>query len=270
MKPKLSFFGAPKDIDAIDAAGYDCIEMQVVGVMQLDETEFGETQNRLTNSSLTCDVLDNPIPLDQCVADDSFDLNYYEKFMQTGADRAAQLGVKYYIFGNGKTRSLPVDGDVEKAKAKNLALLRMMADIVAERGITILLEPLAPRVSNVVLSIPEALSYIDLIGKPNLGTFLDYRWFLAQNHLFTDIEKYGGYIKHVHIDSPMTEFPRRVIPRVGDGHDYSMLFKALKNINYDGIISIEANTFADFGQGLRDGLAFFNAHGIKPNRILAD
>src|SRR4030065_2232204 len=100
MKPKLSFFGAPKDIDAIDAAGYDCIEMQVVGLMQLDETEFGETQNKLSHLSLTCEVLDNPIPLDQCVADDSFDLNYYEKFLQAGADRAAQLGVKYYIFGN--------------------------------------------------------------------------------------------------------------------------------------------------------------------------
>lgn len=270
MKPRLSFFGAPKDIDAINAAGYDCIEMQVVGVMKLDETEFIETQNKLLRLKLTCEVLDNPIPLDQCIADESFDLNYYEKFLQTGAERAAQLGVKYYIFGNGKTRSLPVDGDIEKAKDKNIKLMRMLADITAERGITTLIEPLAPRVSNVVLSISEALSYIDLVGRPNLGTFLDYRWFLAQNHPFTDIEKFGQYIKHVHIDCPLTEFPKRVIPRVDDGHDYSLLFKALKNINYDGIISIEANTFTDFEQDLRDGITFFKTQGINPKRHSAD
>ena len=262
MKPRSGFFGAPKDIDAIAAAGYDCIEMQVVGVMKLDETEFIDTQNNLKHNNLACDVLDNPIPLDQCIADESFDLKYYEKFLQTGAERAAQLGVKYYIFGNGRTRSLPVEGDVEKARSKNLTLMRMLADITAEQGITILLEPLAPRVSNVVLSIPEALDYIQLVGKPNLGTFLDYRWFLAQGHPFSDIEKFGRYISHVHIDCPLTEFPRRVIPRINDGHDYSMLFQALEAINYDGIISIEANTFADFEQDLRDGMAFFKKFGI--------
>ena len=119
----------------------------------------------------------------------------------------------------------------------------MLADITAERGITVLLEPLAPRVSNVILSIAEALDICQTGGKPNLGTFLDYRWFLAMNHPIQDIEKYGRYIKHVHIDSPTTEFPKRVIPRMDDGHDYSTLFQALEAINYDGIISIEANTF---------------------------
>ena len=108
MKPRLGFFGAPKDIEAIAAAGYDCIEMQVVGVMALDEAEFRDTQNKLKRNKLACDVLDNPIPLDQCIADESFDLKYYEKFLRTGAERAAQLGVRYYIFGNGRTRSLPV------------------------------------------------------------------------------------------------------------------------------------------------------------------
>ena len=150
MKPRVSFFGTPADIEAIAAAGYDCIEMQVVGVMKLDEAGFRETQAKLKQFDLACEVLDNPIPLDQRVADDTFDLNFYGDFLRNGADRAAQLGVRYYIYGNGKTRSLPDVGDVEKAKAKNLALLRTMADICAERGITILLEPLAPRVSNVV------------------------------------------------------------------------------------------------------------------------
>jgi sugar phosphate isomerase/epimerase len=262
MKPRLGFFGAPKDIDAIAAAGYDCIEMQVVGVMNLDETEFRETRNNLTRKKLSCDVLDNPIPLDKCIADECFDLKYYEKFLQIGAERAAQLGVRYYIFGNGRTRSLPVEGDIEKARSKNLTLMRMLADITGERGITILLEPLAPRVSNVVLSISEALEYNKLVGKPNLGTFLDYRWFLTQKHPFSDIEKFGQFIKHVHIDCPLTEFPKRVIPRIEDGHDYSMLFQALEAINYDGIISVEANTFDDFEQDLREGMAFFKKFGL--------
>lgn len=263
MKVKTSFFGSPNDVSMIAAAGYDCIEMQAVAITIQEEDDFQRTKESLKKMGLTCQVLDNPVPLDQCIADDSFDLNYYQDYLCGGAERAAQMGVRYYIFGNGKTRSLPMEGDIEKAKEKNLSFLRMLADITAEHGITVLIEPLAPQVSNVILSLQEALDYIALAGKPNLGTFLDYRWFQAQNRPISDIEKYGKDIKHVHIDCPLTEFPRRVIPRIDDGHDYSQFFQSLENIDYEGIISIEANTFADYEQDLREGKAFFKAFGIN-------
>jgi len=33
---------------------------------------------------------------------------------------------------------------------------------------------------------------------------------------------------------------------MNDGHDYSALFRALEKIDYQGILSIEANTFVDY------------------------
>jgi sugar phosphate isomerase/epimerase len=267
MNPKLGMFGSTKDIEAVSVAGYDCIEMQVNEIVKLDEAGFIEACKRLNDSAIVCEVLDNPVPLDQVIADESFDFDFYKNYLKIGAERASQMGVKYYIFGNGKTRSLPTSGDIEKAKQKNLLFMRMLADITAKQGITILLEPLAPRVSNVIQSIAEALDYAKLSERPNIGTFLDYRWFLAMNHPVQDIEKYGHHIRHVHMDNPLTEFPRRLIPRVDDGHDYSPFFKALKSIHYDGIISIEANTFSNYEQDLQDGLSFFKNFGFIPRRI---
>lgn len=266
MRPRLSFFGFTKDIDSIANAGYDCIEMHMHEIMAMDDAAFKTASKKLKDSPLVCEVLDNPVPLKECVADESFDLDYYQGFLKTGADRASELGVKYYVFGNGKTRSLPESGDVEAAKQKNLTFMRMLADIAGEKGITVLIEPLGLQVSNVILSIPEAIDYAKLVGKPNLGTFLDYRWFVDRNHPFKVIEEYGQYIKHVHIDNPISPFPKRVIPRIDDGHDYTNLFKALDKINYKGIISIEANTFIDFEKDLRDGIKFFNNFNIKPYR----
>ena len=263
MNPRLSFFGFTKDIDAIAAAGYDCIEMHMREIMAMDNAAFEAACQKLKDSPLVCDVLDNPVPLDQVVADESFDLDYYQVFLKVGAERAAELGVKYYIYGNGRTRSLPAAGSIEAAQQKNLSFMRMLADIAAEKGITILIEPLAPQVSNVIHSIPEAIEYAKIVGKPNLGTFLDYRWFVDRIHPFKLIEEYGAYIQHVHIDNPVSPFPKRVIPRLDDGHDYSKLFFALKKINYQGIISVEANTFTDFDQDLRAAIAFFEAYGIN-------
>lgn len=263
MNPRLSFFGFSKDIDAIAGAGYDCIEMHMHEIMKMDASEFETASKKLKDSPLVCEVLDNPIPLDSVIASDSFDLDYYRNFLNTGADRAAVLGVKYYVFGNGRTRSLPSSGDIEAAREKNLSFMRMLADIAGERGITVLIEPLAPAVCNVVYSIPEAMAYAKVVGKPNVGTFLDYRWFIDRNHPFAHIEEYGQEIRHVHIDNPLSPFPKRVIPRVDDGHDYSRFFHALEKINYQGIISIEANTFTDYLQDLRDGIAFFAANGVE-------
>jgi sugar phosphate isomerase/epimerase len=262
MKPRLGFFGFTKDIDAIASAGYDCIEMHMREIMPMEETEFKAVVKKVKDSPLVCEVLDNPVPLDQVVADESFDLNYYRDYLQKGADRAAELGVKYYIYGNGRTRSLPLDGDIEAAKEKHLKFMRMLAEITAQMGITVLIEPLAPTVSNVIHSIPEAIEYIKVIGRPNLDAFLDYRWFVDRNHSYKLIEEYAAHILHVHIDNPDWAFPKRLVPKVNDGHDYSDLFMALEKINYTGIISIEANTFVDYEQDLQDGIAFFAHYGI--------
>jgi sugar phosphate isomerase/epimerase len=268
MNPRLSFFGSIKDIGAIAAAGYDCIEMQVREIVEMNDHEFQIVCQKLKDSPLICEVLDNPVPLDQIIANESFDLDFFKGFLNTGADRAAVLGVKYYIFGNGRTRSLPTSGNIEAAKAKNLAFMRMLADIAAQRGITVLLEPLGPTVSNVIHSIPEAIEYAEVVGKPNVGTFLDYRWFIDRNHPFQMIEEYGQHIRHVHIDNPDFPFPKRLVPRVNDGHDYSPLFQALQKINYKGILSIEANTFLDYPQDLKDGLEFFASFGIERRKAL--
>jgi sugar phosphate isomerase/epimerase len=262
MNPRLGFFGYTKDIDAIAAAGYDCIEMHMREIMQMDGAEFDAACRKLRDSSLVCEVLDNPVPLDQVIADESFDLAYYQDYLNKGADRAAGFGVRYYVFGNGRTRSLPLSGNIDGSKEKNLIFMRMLADIAAQRNITILIEPLGPTVSNVIHSIPEAIEYAGVVGKPNVGTFLDYRWFVDRKHPFQMIEEYGQYIQHVHIDNPDFAFPKRLVPKVNDGHDYSSLFQALRKINYQGIISIEANTFTDWPQDLNEGLDFFATYKV--------
>lgn len=256
MKPKISVFGFSKDIETIAATGYDCIEMHMHEIMSMSESEFSQTKKKLADSLLTCEVLDNPIPLDKVIADEDFDLEFYRTYLTTGAERAAALNVKYYIWGNGKTRSIPTTGDIEAAKAKNFRFMEMLADITDERGITVLIEPLSPLVSNIIHSIPEAIDYALELGKPNLGTFIDYRWFVDRSHPYSMIDEYAEEIKHVHIDNPDKPFPTRLVPRDGDGHDYSKFFNALNRIDYNKIISIEASKFTDYEKDLREGLSF--------------
>jgi sugar phosphate isomerase/epimerase len=266
MRMRLSCFGFIKDLDAIAAAGYDCAELHVKEMMAFDEAGFKAALARLKACGIPAEVFDNPIPLDSRVADPAFDLKYYRDFLNKAADRTAEMGARYFVFGNGKARSLPTEGDISGAAAKFDDFFNMLLDIAAQRNITVLIEPLGKKLSNIVNNLPEAVAFIKRFGKPNLKTFIDYRYMVELDRPLSDIVEYEPYIKHVHLDNPLTVFPERVVPRQDDGFDYSPFLETLKKIAYKEILSVEASVFKDYSSEIKATIGFFAAHGIRPYR----
>lgn len=268
MKMRLSCFGFIRDLDDIAAAGYDCAELHVKEIMGFDDTDFGKALKRLKSCGIPAEVFDNPIPLESRIADPSFDLAYYRDYLRKAADRTAEMGARYFVFGNGKARSLPAEGDIAGAQEKFDRFFTMLLEITAEHNITVLIEPLGERLSNIVNNLPEAATFVAKYGRHNLKTFVDYRYMVEMGRPLDEIERYEPYMKHVHIDNPLTTFPERLIPRLDDGFDYAPFLNTLKKIAYKGIISIEASVWKDFPEEIKTGIEFFAAHGIEPYRSL--
>ena len=269
MKMRLSFFGFTKDIDAIAGAGFDCIEMHYREIIPKTDAEFGELKRRLSGSPLTAEVINNPLPLDRQIISPDFSIEDYRGHLELGAERAAELGARFCNFGNGKTRSLPVNTPPEEtaaARAKICEAIKLVCDINAKHNITVLLEPLSPVVSNFILSVPEAIALAEELGVKNLKPFIDLRWFVDEKRPYDEISGYADQIQHIHIDNPVPKFPERPIPRLSDSFDYAPFIGALKEICYKGIISCEANTFTDFKKDLADFMAFFGHFGITSYR----
>ena len=269
MKMRLGCFGYIKDLDLIAAAGFDCAELQVKEIMALSEEEFKKAKKTLKNCGITAEVFDNPIPLDCRISSPSFDLAYYRDFLEEISDRTAEMGARYIVFGNGKARSLPSEGDIASATSKFDDFFISLLEITAKRNITVLIEPLAKSLSNIVNSLSDAVEFIKKYKMHNLKTLLDYRWMVEEGWPLTVIEDYELYIKHVHIDNPFSPFPTRIVPRLNDGFDYTPFMNTLKNIAYKEIISIEASVFQDFAKEIREGLGLFRANHIEPYRSLS-
>lgn len=266
MKMRTSYFGFAKDLDAIDAAGYDCAEMHIKEVMEFDDAAYGVAKRKIRDSGLTVEVFDNPLPLDKVVADPGFDWDFYVDYLKKAVERTAEMGARYYVYGNGRTRSTKAGANEKADIKKNEDMLATLCELAAQANITILLEPLAASLSSRWLGVPENFEYAKNSGIPNLKTLIDYRWFLEEKHSFSIVEQYADFIQHVHIDNPLSPFPTRIMPAVDDGHDYAPLFDVLKKICYKGIISIEANTSTDFPIDLKRGLELFAKHGIRSYR----
>ena len=269
MKMRLSCFGFMKDIDAIAKAGFDCIEMHYREIIPMNDAEFEELKCKINASPLSVEVLNNPLPLDRQIISTDFSIEDYREHLELGAQRAEELGVRYCNFGNGKTRSLPVDaapGAIKAAREKICETIRLVCEINAKHNITVLLEPLSPVVSNFILSIPEAIELAQELGVKNMKPFVDLRWFVDEKRPYDEIVKYADQIQHIHIDNPITPFPERPIPRLTDNFNYTPFIEMLKEICYKGIISCEANTFIDFENDLADLIAFFKHFCITSYR----
>lgn len=266
MKMKTSHFGFVKEADRIAAAGYDGIELHIKEIMSFDEMQYQTAKKMVKDSGLASEVFDNPLPLDVVIADEDFDFKFYTEYLKKAVDRTAQMGGRYFVFGNGKTRSLPDGAARTEAIKKNDELIVTLCDIALQYNITIMMEPLASAICNSVLSIPEAYAYAQKLGCRNLKTLLDFRWFIAGGHPYSHIVEYADFIKHVHVDNPKYAFPERRVPMLDDGFDYGELLETLKSIAYKGYISYEANTFDEYDADLRKGLELLKHYGIHSYR----
>lgn len=267
MKVRLGCFGNLDDFDAIEAAGYDCAELDLQEIMTLDDDRYRKLKKRIRESAVKCEVYNTMIPLRSSIISPDFDEKYWVEFSKKAAQRAAELGARYYVFGNGFARRIPEEGDVAGGRAKVLGFLDALCDITREYGITILIEPLSRFYSNFILSLREAVGVIREMNRTNLMTMVDLRHMVATGEPFDEIVRYRDYILHVHIDNPLP--PERYFPKLGDGYDYRPFMDTLKKINYEGIISVEARYYMsgearkDFPVEAARAIGFFKSFDIE-------
>lgn len=267
---RLGCFGYLDDFDTIEAAGYDSAELDVLELTKLTDDEYDKVKKRIKNSPVTCDAWNTMIPLDSSIISPDFDTKYWIEFNKKGAYRAAELGAKYYIFGNGKARRVPESGDIKGGRAKVLDFVNSLCDITEEYGITMLFEPLSPKFSNFVLSIKEGVDVIKELNRKNLLIVTDMRHMYTTGESFEELEKYKNYIAHIHLDNPQNT--ERFFPKIGDGYDYRPFIDTLKKIDYKGIICLEARYYltgelrAQYAEEANKAFDFFKAFDITGYR----
>ena len=127
-----------------------------------------------------------------------------------------------------------------------LKLLTLMAGEARKNGITIAIEPLNKKETNMLLTTDEAVSYIKELNLPNLRLLVDLYHFYCEGESLDKIREYGSYIEHIHIVEPTS----RTFMRPGDAYDYKAFIQALRDVGYDGALMLEGG-----GEDYETGIA---------------
>lgn len=171
----------------------------------------------------------NPISPDRKERDTAIE------FMKKLVDVTAQLGAKVTGGVNHSasgyfTGKLRTHDEVQRSAEH----LHTVCEYAQQYGITVAMEPVKRFESHFLNTAQQALELIDIVGMPNLKVHLDTFHMNIEEASMTDaILACGDKLAHMHVVDSNRGAP-------GMGHiDWIGIFKALKQIGYDGTACIE-------------------------------
>jgi len=149
-------------------------------------------------------------------------------------DLCADLGGSILVFGSPGQRSLrdgltPAEG-LDRAEK----VFRACGPRLAERGVTLCLEPLTKKETNFLNSCRETAELIRRIGHPSMALHQDVKAMLGEGgSLPALIHEYAPLTKHFHVNDS-----NLLGPGMGET-DYRPILRALQETKYAGWVSVE-------------------------------
>lgn len=177
-------------------------------------------------------------------------------FVRKLIDLCADIGPNtILVFGSGKQREAPPGVAIPDALARFRDGLASVAPHAHERQVTILIEPLAPYLCNLVNRLEECVRLVHEIDSPAVRTMFDVHNTAGENLSGPKlISRYLPLIRHVHLN----EMDGR---RPGTGaYNFGALFHALRSGGYAGWCSLEVFNFEPSGETVaRESLTYLRS-----------
>jgi sugar phosphate isomerase/epimerase len=148
------------------------------------------------------------------------------------------VGGKVIIFGSPKQRNVMEGVTYQQAFDNAVSVFETALPTCEERGVTICMEPLAPSETNFCKSAAETVTLIERIAHPNFRLLLDTKAMTDEaDGRPSTIRKHAKHLAHYHANDANLEGP-------GFGEvDFTPIFQALKDIDYQGYVSVEVFIF---------------------------
>lgn len=244
---KLGFSGNISCLKALDAVGYDLLEVGVPQVAGLSEAEFVQLKQNIYNGRIcvnSCNMLMSASSLPPLHQDQ--DLLHCTAYLEQVMPILADLGIEMVVFGSGRFRKMPDDVPLSQQRDLVARFLTMVESLARRYNMILLIEPLNLKETNVIRTTKEAVGYIRELNLPNLKLVVDLYHFWQEGEPMERILEYKEFIYHIHIAEPT----KREYLKPDDAYDYKPFFEALNAIGYDGAVIFEGGK-SDFDIGIR-------------------
>lgn len=234
---KLGMCGLLDSAATIKAAGFEYLEIHTQQFLkpEMGEEEFAPLLEKIRAADLRVETANCLFPAELKLTGPEAATDRALRIVETACRRAAQAGLAVIVFGSGRSRALPEGTERERGWAQLVDLARKAGDIAARHGVTIVMEPLNRRETNVLNSTTEGMEFVRAVDHPGIRLLVDaYHW-AVEGEPPEAIVRAGPYLRHAHI---ATAANRRAPGQ--EPQDFVPFFRALRQAGYDGRVSLEA------------------------------
>lgn len=227
-----------KKIAIAKKLGYDYVESSFGLLTDTDETKYDSFQQNLIEYDIPCISVNCFLPGSLKVTGPEVDIEALKNYVERGMRRGALLGVKKVVFGSSGARNIPQDFPFAEGIRQIFTFLTdIVSPIAAKYGITVVMEPLSPKDTNVIRTLREGAEIVAAVNLPNILLLGDLYHMFNVNDAEDDVRMMKGILKHAHIAEPQ----KRIYPAPGDAYDYLAFIDALEYSGCD-TCSVEART----------------------------
>ncbi len=231
-----TFEGLKAANDYALGCGFDYIETALGNVMRLPESDINKTAE-----AVTLRAVNGFLPKKLYSHYDEM-VSYAEKAFA----RMNALGIETAVFGSGKMRKITFPRFTEKKKTQMLKdYLLTIGDFAQKNGVTITIEPLSFRETNVINFVSQACDLARELNHPAVRALGDIYHMANNGEDFSVFTKEQDLVKHIHVSEKNRTMP---------GHEkddfIQKFFDVILATNYDEKISCEAG-IRDFDKDVK-------------------
>jgi sugar phosphate isomerase/epimerase len=173
-------------------------------------------------------------------------------YLHAEIDFCGDVGGRNMIIGSPKQRNVLPGQDYDEVWDRAVGVFGALAVHAAERDVCLCIEPLAPVETNFLSTSAEARRLVDAVGHPHFRMMLDVKAMCGDEEPIPDIIRESkGYFEHFHANDANLNGPG-----FGDT-DYGPIVAALRDVAYDGYVSVEVFDFSPGAETIaRESLRF--------------
>jgi len=232
----------PENVGLLKEAGCDYVEAAARSFLKPDEAEWTPPVD-LKSLPLRIEAYNSFLPGDLKITGPDVDLERLKTYVTRACERAKRVGSSVIVWGSGGSRKIPDGWDRAKAEEQYVAALRLAGPIAAAQGLTLALEPLPTRETNIANTTVEAMGYIRKAEAEGIALMVDLRHFTTMNEPLENLDACKDLLVHSHVGDPLSP-PDRLKQQLA----------RLKANGYAGRMSIEGGV-KDLENGLKPAVA---------------
>jgi len=200
-----------------------------------DDTKFAPVLEKYRASPIPVAAFNLFLPRDLKIVGPETDQARLEQYVNRALSRIQAIGAAVAVIGSGGSRSVPEGFPRGQATEQIVRFLELVADAADQTDVTIAIEPLNRKESNIINSVAEGVAIARQVDRPSIRILADFYHMDEDDEPLDTLTANKDWLAHIHVaDSG------RLAPGTGT-YPYAEFVDQLQQAGYQGMVSVECH-----------------------------